>query len=418
MAEETPRHEQPPEAVAAVATGPAERALASAFRTVFSVLRVVMVVVLVALAFANTRFLQQNQRAVILRFGKIVGTGAGRVRGPGLVFAWPQPVDEIIIVDAGRIQALELDDFMYRPGAREGGTESLGGTLDPARDGYTLTGDANIIHTIWRVEYQIDDVVKYALKVENPEALIRRALAAAVVHTSSEFTVEEALWGAGMEMRRRVWRRLQERLDEADSGIEVVGVRTPARQEPKQTTEAFLRSAQAAQEVSEITQGALRYREALLAAVAGDAAPELAEKLAELAQAEQAPENERDEATIAALRNEVAELLERAGGEVATILSEAETYRTKVVADAASMAQTFDALDQKYQENPTVFIRQTYQNAIEQVLSQAGVKFVLYPRDREWRIVLEPRKKKPKEHEAPVVERTKEERMRERIQPF
>jgi membrane protease subunit HflK len=399
-------------------TGPAERALASALQTVFGVLRVAMIVVLVALVFSNTRFLQQNQRAVILRFGKVVGTGAGRVHGPGLVFAWPQPIDEIIIVDAGRIQSLELDDFMYRKSARGPDGESLGLTLTPGLDGYTLTGDANILHTIWGVQYQVDDVVSYALNVEDPEALIRRALAAAVVHTCAEFNIEEALWADIEGMRRRVTQRLQDRLDEVASGIRVVRISTPAREEPKQTKEAFVRATQASLTASEDKQQGARYRETLLAMTAGDVGPELAAKLTELAEAEEVPEEARDEAKNAALRAQVQEMLERAGGKATTILSEAKTYRTKVREDARSMAETFDALEAKYRENPDVFVRQTYQNAMQQVLSRAGVKFILYPRTREWWIKIEPRKKKPEKKAEEVVVETEPERMRRELRGF
>jgi len=420
MAEETRKPQAP--VPAPVAAGPAARALTAALTTVFTGLRVVMVIVLVALLFSNTRFLQQNQRAVILRFGKIVGTGAGRVRGPGVVFAWPDPIDEIIIVDAGRIQDIEIDDFMYRKGAREGGTESLGDTLDPSRDGYTLTGDANIIHTTWRVQYQISDVVNFALSVSDPEELIRKSLAAVVVHTSAELTVEEALWGGGQRMRRMAQKRLQSRLDAANSGIQIISLNTPVREHPKVAIvdEAFTRATKASLEVSEITQAANRYEEAVLASVAGDSGSALRDKLIELARAEEAAEGERDDAQIARLRGEVATLMNTAAGSVAAILSEAQTYRTQVVANAASMASTFEALDLKYKENPGVFVRQTYQNEIERILNAAGVKFVLYPREREWRILLEPKKKKKQKEETPVLENTKteEERRRESVRGF
>jgi|GEM_PF-2477775 len=414
MVEKNPTDQEPMTAPAAAAGGPAEHALASALRTVFGVLRVVMVIVLVALLFSNTRFLRQDQRAVILRFGKIVGTGARRVRGPGLVFAWPQPVDKIITVDAGRIQNIEVDDFMYRKGAREGGGESLGETLVPGFDGYTLTGNANIIHTIWGVQYQVSDVVNYALHVEDPEELVRKALAAAVVHASAELSVDQALWVGGEQMRAEVRGRLQQRLDEAESGIEIVRVTTPMRVPPKQTEEAFVRATKASLDASKEKQQAERYRESRLGAVAGDAGEALAEKLVALAEAEEAAEP--DEAAIAALRGEVAVLLDGAGGEVAQILSDAKAYRNNVRETARSMAETFEALNLKYEENPEVFVRETYEKAMEQVLSQAGAKFILYPRDREWRILLERKKKKPEKEKAPVGGPTEEE-LRRRGEP-
>jgi membrane protease subunit HflK len=399
-------------ATAPPVAGPAERALASALRTVFGALRLVMVLVLIALVFSNTRFLRQNQRAVILRFGKIVGTGAGRVHGPGLVLAWPQPIDEIIVVDAKRTQTLTIDDFMFRPGAREGGTEDLGPTLDPALDGYTVTGDANIIHTVWTIKYEIKDVVDYVLNVADPEALIHSSLAAAVVHTSAEFTVTEALWGEGLELRSRVWKRLQERLDEAKSGIAITDVNTPTRREPKQTTDAFHEFQQAVQERDKTLQDAQRYQEQVLAAAAGDAAPQLVRILDDLAKAEEAPEAERDQAKIDALRAQLATTLNGAAGEVAQTLSDAKAYAFRVEKDAESMALTFGDLNEKWKQNPGIFTREMYRDAIQEVLAKAGYTFAIRP-GKEVRITVEPpRKEKKPPEQAQQITRTKEEQMR------
>ncbi|MBN1918928.1 MAG: hypothetical protein JW889_13560 [Verrucomicrobia bacterium] len=395
-------------------SGAAEQALAGALRTMFGALRVVMIIVLVALVFSNTRFLRQNQRAVILRFGRIVGAEAARVHGPGLVFAWPQPIDEIIVVDAARVQTLDVDDFMYRASAREGGTEQLGETLDPALDGYTVTGDANILHTLWRIEYQIDDVVKYVLNVSEPERLIRASLAAAVVHASVLFTVDEALIADVSGFIRAVEERLQARLDAADSGIRIVGVRTQERREPVQTSEAFQRLVQAGQERDQMLQEAQRYSQQVLAAAAGDAAEDVVRTIKALADAEEAPEAERDPARVEILRANLAVALGGAAGEVAKVLSEAKTYRVRVREDAMAMAATFDALNRKYRENPEIFVRQIYQDSIQDVLGKAGYAFVVRL-GKEVRIMIEPprKKTKPAEEEAGVI-RTPEERARTR----
>jgi membrane protease subunit HflK len=408
----TGRPPRGPDVPATAGTG--EQALAGALRTVFGALRVVMVIALIGLVFSNTRLLRQNQRAVILRFGKIVGTGASRVRGPGLVFAWPQPIDQIIVVDAGRVQAIEVDDFMYRRGAREGGTEQLGETLDPALDGYTVTGDFNIMHTIWRIEYQIDDVVKYVLNGADADTLLRSSVA--VVHTSAEFTIDNALWGEGLALRTRVQKHLQDRLDQASSGIRLVAVRTPTRREPVQTTEAFLRSQQAGLESSKMLQEAQRYQTQVLAAAAGDAAPRLLALIRALAAAEEAPEGERDEARIERLRARLVQEMENAAGDVTRILGDARTYRWRVAKAAESMAATFEELDRKYRENPEIFIRELYQSAIQDVLAKAGYAFIIPPgqEPQVWLKLEPPRKKQRPTEAATEVTRTEAEQMRTR----
>ena len=335
------------------------------------------------------------------------------------------------MVDAARVQALEVDDFMYRPGAREGGTEQLGETLDPAVDGYTVTGDANIIHTMWRVEYQIDDddVVNYVLHVAEPEALLHRSLAAAVVHASLAFSVEEALWLDVNGFLQAVRKDLQERLDEAESGITITAAQTRVRQEPKQTTEAFLRSAEEGQKKSRLIQQAQRYKVQVLTGVAGDVAGALLGKIDELMEVQAAMDGLLEEqwlqpwtvriarflyeTRMRVLRDgDIARLLALSGGEVAKVLSEARTYRVRVYEDARGMAENFSALNEKYQKNPEIFVRQTYQNAIQEVLAKAGYTFVIRPGE-EIRLNIEPpRKSRPVEEQEGEVQRSREERMR------
>jgi regulator of protease activity HflC (stomatin/prohibitin superfamily) len=421
MAEQTPNQTTPAATgpAAPTAAGPAERALSAALATAFRALRWVMIVVLVALLFSNTRFLRQNQRAVILRFGRIVGTGPRRVHTAGLVLAWPRPIDEIVVVDADRVQVLEINDFMYRPAWQQDPGQALDNVdvaLDPGQDGYSLTSDANVLHTQWRVSYMVNDVISYALHVDNPEKAIRTALAASVVDMSARMTINQVLGEALQEFIDGVQTRLQARLDEANTGILIDSLSTPKHEEPLQTKAAFALKVEKTQGASAARQRAERIASDKLADAAGEEGKPLAALLDKLAEAEAAREGEHDQGKIDEIERQIEELLETASGDVAIIRGEATAYETEVVADAEAMEAMLADLGPKWREHPRVFITQLYQNAMQEVLGAAGVKFAVYPRQRQIWILLEPQYKKPAAEQKQGLEPTRSKEERQRMQ--
>ena len=81
-----------------------------------------------------------DEAAVVLRWGRLVGaTPALQEHGPGLLFAFPRPVDRII-----RVQVKHVWEVPVRSLASI--YEVLSESLDPLTQGYALTGDQNIVH--------------------------------------------------------------------------------------------------------------------------------------------------------------------------------------------------------------------------------------------------------------------------------
>ena len=96
--------------------------------------------------------------------------------------------------------------------------------LHPVFDGYSLTGDANIVQARLTVRYRIADPFAYASAAQ-PAArtpLIDAALFDAATRTLAITKIDDAL-GAGLELfRSRVRDLAQQRLDALKFGIEIV----------------------------------------------------------------------------------------------------------------------------------------------------------------------------------------------------
>lgn len=65
---------------------------------------ILVFIVVVVIIFSGLRVVKSGNVAIILRFGKIVGeTSEEQIHEPGLLFAFPYIVDEVIIVPTGNV---------------------------------------------------------------------------------------------------------------------------------------------------------------------------------------------------------------------------------------------------------------------------------------------------------------------------
>ncbi len=116
--------------------------------------------------FANVREVGAGNRAVVMRMGAI-----SREQSSGLLWAWPQPIDQVVMVPAAETvlehrvqglvrsqQALNADAMAYDDD--EGGpvSDALAGS------GYLLTGDAGIVQLDVRVYYTVTEPRAYVLQ--------------------------------------------------------------------------------------------------------------------------------------------------------------------------------------------------------------------------------------------------------------
>ena len=155
---------------------PGRQALADALQVSFRLLTGIMVLLAVAYLGSGLFIVQEHQRAYVLVLGRVAGVGMERIREPGLHWTWPKPIAEVVRVPAERIQTMEVDTHWYevQPG-EEWDERGFEPTLRPLRDGYLITGDANIIHTRWGLRYIIRDPETYLFRVAEPERILEKS---------------------------------------------------------------------------------------------------------------------------------------------------------------------------------------------------------------------------------------------------
>ena len=152
--------------------------------------------------------LDEQERAIVLRFGKYAGT-----MQPGL--QWNPPlIDQVITVNTTKIRASQVREVM-------------------------LTQDENIVEVTMSLQYIIDDPEKFVLEVRDPEVSLQHAAQSALRHVVGDSTMDLVLTEGRAAIAGDVRDRLQTYLDTYGTGIRVSKINIDEGKPPAQVQGAF-----------------------------------------------------------------------------------------------------------------------------------------------------------------------------------
>lgn len=166
--------------------------------------------------------------AVVLRLGKLAGTSTGeQIREPGLLLAFPYPIDQVVRIPVKQEGELVVDD-LWKP--TDGGTND--DRIEPLTEGYCLTGDQNLIQPRVIVKYRISDPIAFRLRIAEPERMLRETVVASLTQEFNSWKVDEAIRlqrpgekdQPGVNVAEQVQRRTQARLDSLSAGITIAAL--------------------------------------------------------------------------------------------------------------------------------------------------------------------------------------------------
>jgi len=198
------------------------QALSEALRSSFAVVKIVMV--LMVLAFFGSGFFTvgPQEKAVILRFGKPVGEGENRLLAAGLHWSFPYPIDEVVKIPITEQQIVSSTIGWYRttPEQELSGEElPAGPSLNPAIDGYLITGDRNIIHSRATLRYHIQDPFNFTFNFVAASNTVQNVLNNSLLYTAARFKVDDVLLNQVAAFREAVQDRVEELAEEQHLGI-------------------------------------------------------------------------------------------------------------------------------------------------------------------------------------------------------
>lgn len=295
--------------------------------------RWVTVILFVTYLLSAVTIVQPGEVAMILRFGKLVGvTQDEQVRKPGLLFAWPYPIDRVIRIAIKEEVEVLIQD-LWKP--LDDSRPAID-AIDPLQEGYCLSGDQNILQAKLVAKYRIDDPVAYGLMIQDPQMLVHDVVMAATSQTVAGWHVDDALRLRDDRLQRNlsmlVHAAAQKKLDDASSGIILSALQFKEIHPPRHLRAEF-EKAQSARVEKET-----RRREA-----EGFAATQIPQAEAE--------------------RNR--------------LIKEALANASNLKARATAEVSVFQMLHQEYRRDPTSTKERIYREATQQIMGQIGKRFLL-----------------------------------------
>ncbi len=158
--------------------------------------------------FRGAGIVNEQERAVVLRFGEYVET-----KMPG--FRWNPPfIDKVFTENVTRVRIWSTSEQM-------------------------LTKDLNIVDVVVSVQYSIESAEDFILNVKNPEDSLQQAANSALRHVVGSTAMHEVLTEGRSQVAADIQSRLQEYLDAYTTGIQVEKVNVEDSKPPNQVQSAF-----------------------------------------------------------------------------------------------------------------------------------------------------------------------------------
>lgn len=215
---------------------------------------ILVIIVIIFICFSGIRVVESGNVALVLRFGKLVGDNyEEQVHEPGLLFAFPYVIDEVIMVPVGSVMEQTVTTHY-----------TAGNMTTLHNNGYLITGDQNIALVSVSVKYIISDPVAYALNVKNVEGLINSFVSSSMVECAAYISVDELLTSGKDIYGQDVLRMTQELLSKNETGVTVGTIELTSVSMPDEVREIYdLVNSATVQSATQLEQ-AYQYRENLI----------------------------------------------------------------------------------------------------------------------------------------------------------
>jgi membrane protease subunit HflK len=203
----------------------------------------IIVLIIVAVILSTVFYtVAVDEVGVVQRFGKYV-----RTTQPGLNLKLPAGIEKVTKVKVRRVYKEEFGFRTVGPDDRN----RFASASENENVSLMLTGDLNVAVVPWIVQYRIKDPYDYLFKVRDVRRLLQDMSEASMRLVVGDRSINEVITKRE-EIAVEARNVLQEELDLADSGIQVVTIEMKKTNVPKPVQSSFNEVNQATQEKEEM----------------------------------------------------------------------------------------------------------------------------------------------------------------------
>ena len=210
------------------------------------VITIVIIVAVLIFIFTGLYTINPEEVGVIQRFGKYVGTSS-----PGLNFKIPFGVDKLTKV---KVKHVYKEEFGFR--TLQPGVSSKYSSRDYSHESLMLTGDLNIADIEWIVQYRIKDPAAFLFHIRSVEETIRDVSESVMREVVGDHSFDEVIVLGRQIIAFQTQEMLQEKLDDYNSGVEIVTINLKNSTPPERVKPAFNNVNSAKQEKERIINNA------------------------------------------------------------------------------------------------------------------------------------------------------------------
>jgi membrane protease subunit HflK len=271
-------------------------------------------VVLLLWLWTGVQVIAPAEQGIVLRFGAYADT-----LGPGFHLRLPQPIETVQRVNVGETRQVNVGFTR----AERGPTAAT----QVSADSIMLTGDENIMHVEFTVQWQVKNALEFLFQVEDVENTVRAVSESAMREFVGQTPVDQIMTINRGRIEQQARETTQLVLDSYRAGVSIIGISLQRTQAPAEVLDAF-----------------------------NDVQAAGSDKARKISEAEK-------------YRNTI---VPRAKGEATKIEQDAEAYKEQAVTLAKGEAQRFLSVLEQYRVSEQVTRERLYVETMERILARTN----------------------------------------------
>ncbi len=191
---------------------------------------IVILLAILWIGFGGLYFVDPNEEAVVLRFGKFV-----KQTGPGAGWHLPYPIESVEIRGVTDEKQISIGSAR-RQDARGRSFQTSGGR----DESLMLTQDENIVDVRFNVVWRIGSLRDYLFNMQDPDRTIKSVAESAMREIVGKNQITPIITTARGQIEEEAIRIIQSTLNNYGAGVDILRVQIIESQAPEEVKDAFL----------------------------------------------------------------------------------------------------------------------------------------------------------------------------------